>query len=313
MARLKEDFPEDVRIAYRHFPLISIHDKAALSAQAAEAAGLQGMFWEMHDLLFDRQSEWAGLSIDEFTTWVTMQAEELGLDVAQFTDDLLSEELAGIAQEAWDSGVEIGMPGTPFLLLNNQAWPNNIPMTAGNLSAIIKLELLEERQYTECPPMTIDPSKQYLAIIHTEAGDIKFELYPDKAPLAVNNFIFLAQEGWYNGVTFHRVLDGQIAQAGDPSGTGFGGPGYAFINEVSTDLTFDKAGRLAMANAGPDTNGSQFFITFIPAPHYDGDYTIFGQVIEGMDIVENISLRDPSQSFDLPPGDEILGVTIEER
>jgi cyclophilin family peptidyl-prolyl cis-trans isomerase len=313
MARIKDEFPEDVRIAYRHFPLISIHDKAALSAQASEAAGLQDKFWEMHDLLFARQSEWAGLSEDEFQSWVTARAEELGLNADQFVDDMLSDELAEIAQQAWDSGVEIGMPGTPFLLLNNQVWPNNIPMTVGNISAIVKLELLEGRQYTECPPMTIDSSKQYLVTLHTEVGDIKMELFPDQAPIAVNNFIFLAQEGWYDGVTFHRVLDGQIAQAGDPTGTGFGGPGYAFVNEVSSELTFDKPGRLAMANAGPDSNGSQFFITYIPSPQYDGDYTIFGQVIEGMDVLESLSLRDPSQSFDLPPGDSILSVTIEER
>jgi cyclophilin family peptidyl-prolyl cis-trans isomerase len=313
MARIKNEFPEDVRVVYRHFPLISIHDKAALSTQASEAAGLQGKFWEMHDLLYDRQSEWAGLTEDEFKNWISSRAEELGLDTDQFADDMLSSELADLAQGAWDSGVEIGMPGTPFLLLNNQVWPNNIPMTAGNMSAIVKLELLEERQYTECPPMTIDPSKQYLVTLHTEVGIITMELYPDQAPIAVNNFIFLSQEGWYDGVTFHRVLEGQIAQAGDPTGTGFGGPGYAFVNEVSSGVTFDKPGRLAMANAGPDSNGSQFFITFNPAPQYDGDYTIFGQVIDGMDILESLALRDPSQSFDLPPGDAILGVTIEER
>ncbi len=160
--------------------------------------------------------------------------------------------------------------------------------------------------------MTIDPSKQYVATISTEKGDVVIELFPDKAPIAVNNFIFLAEEGWYDGVTFHRVLPGSIAQAGDPSGTGFGGPGYAFVNE-SSDMAFDEAGLVAMANAGPDSNGSQFFITYRPRPDLDGGYTIFGRVISGMDVAESITARDPSSGLDLPPGDQILTITIDMR
>jgi cyclophilin family peptidyl-prolyl cis-trans isomerase len=131
--------------------------------------------------------------------------------------------------------------------------------------------------------------------------------------MAVNNFVFLARSGWFDGITFHRVLPDFIAQAGDPTATGFGGPGYTFGNEVSPDLMFDRAGLLAMANAGPDSNGSQFFITFAPAPHLDGGYTIFGEVIEGMTVVQSLTPRDPSRSMDLPPGDVIQAVIIEER
>jgi len=178
---------------------------------------------------------------------------------------------------------------------------------------VIRLELLEKRQFSACPPMTVDASKQYVATLHTQKGDIVVELYPDKAPLAVNNFIFLARSGWYDGVTFHRVLKGFVAQAGDPSGTGFGSPGYAFTNEISPDLKFDKAGVFAMANAGPDSNGSQFFITLAPTPDLDGGYTIFGQVTSGMDVAESLALRDPSQTMDLPPGDEITNIEIQER
>jgi len=177
---------------------------------------------------------------------------------------------------------------------------------------VIQLQMLEARQFSECPPMTLDPTKQYSANLHTAKGDIVIELFADKAPLAVNNFLFLVRNGWYDGVTFHRVLQGFVAQAGDPSGTGFGSPGYAFSNEI-TDLKFDKAGLVAMANAGPDSNGSQFFITYAPAPQLDGGYTIFGQVIEGMDVASSISLRDPSQGLDQPPGDAILSIEILER
>ena len=311
MARLTETYPEDVRVAYRHFPLISIHDKAALSTQAAEAAGLQGQFWEMHDLLFERQAEWSAMTVDQFQTWVTERAVELGLDEEQFVTDLTSPELAAQAQAAWDRGVEIGMPGTPFLLINGRIYDG--PLSFGNLDAIVRVMLIEELQYTECPEMTIDPANQYVATIQTEKGDIVIELFPEQAPLAVNNFVFLARDGWYDGVTFHRVLPGFVAQAGDPSGTGFGGPGYAFGNEISPDLQFDQAGVVAMANAGPDSNGSQFFITLDAAPNLEGGYTIFGQVIEGMDVVQQLTARDPSQSMNLPPGDQILSVTITEN
>jgi cyclophilin family peptidyl-prolyl cis-trans isomerase len=313
LAQIQKEFPQDVRIVYRHFPLTQVHDKAALAAQASEAAGAQGKFWEMHDLLFERQSDWSQLSVDQFKDWVITQAEGLGLDKNQFAEDLVSQKNVDLAQAAWDHGVQVGLPGTPFLLVNGQIWPNNLPMSEGNISAIIQLDLLEKREFTSCPPMTIDPLKQYVATLHTEKGDISIELYPDKAPIAVNNFIFLAHNGWYDGVTFHRVISGFVAQAGDPSGTGFGGPGYAFVNETSPDLKFDKAGVVAMANAGPDSNGSQFFITFAPAPQLDGNYTIFGKVISGMDVAQSLTPRDPSTTLDLAPGDKILSVSIEEK
>ena len=167
-------------------------------------------------------------------------------------------------------------------------------------------------QYDAYPPMTIDDAKKYFAkFVMAKGGEFTIELYPDKAPLAVNSFVFLARDGYFNGVTFHRVLEGFMAQGGDPTGTGGGGPGYQFANEDS-DLTFDKAGVVAMANAGRDTNGSQFFITFAPAEFLNGGYTIFGQVIEGMDVVNGITRRDPDQFPDFT-GDRIESVTITEE
>ncbi len=134
---------------------------------------------------------------------------------------------------------------------------------------------------------------------------------PDKAPITVNSFVFLARQGYFDGLTFHRVLQGFMAQGGDPTGTGSGGPGYEFVNEDS-DLTFDKPGVVAMANAGRDTNGSQFFITFGPQPRLNGGYTIFGQVISGMDVVNGIRLRNPEQNPP-EPGDAMQSVTITEK
>ncbi|HEY3344039.1 MAG TPA: peptidylprolyl isomerase [Anaerolineaceae bacterium] len=172
--------------------------------------------------------------------------------------------------------------------------------------------LVGTKQYSSAPPMLIDKSKQYTATVKmSKGGEFVIQLYADKAPITVNSFVFLAQQGFFNGVTFHRVIEGFMAQGGDPTGSGTGGPGYKFVNEDS-DLTFDKAGVVAMANAGRDTNGSQFFITFGPTPNLNGDYTIFGQVTSGMDVVNGITRRNPDDKPTFP-GDAIQTVTITEK
>jgi len=173
-------------------------------------------------------------------------------------------------------------------------------------------ELVGTKQYSAAPPMLIDAKKQYTAIVKmAKGGEFVIQLFPDKAPITVNSFIFLARQGFFDGVTFHRVLEGFMAQGGDPTGTGGGGPGYAFENE-SNDLAFDKAGVVAMANAGRDTNGSQFFITFGVVGLTESDYTIFGQVINGMDVVNGITRRDPNQNPNFT-GDVIESITITEN
>ena len=167
-------------------------------------------------------------------------------------------------------------------------------------------------QYDSAPPMMVDVSTKYFANVEMEnGGQFKMELYPDKAPITVNSFVFLACKGFFDGTTFHRVLEGFMAQGGDPTGTGAGGPGYQFVNEDS-DLTFDKDGVVAMANAGRDTNGSQFFITFGAQDFLNGGYTIFGQVTEGMDVVNSITRRDPDQAPTFE-GDKIKSIVISEE
>lgn len=167
-------------------------------------------------------------------------------------------------------------------------------------------------QYDSAPPLKVVSAAKYFATVAMEkGGEFVIELYPDKAPITVNSFVFLSCKGFFDGTTFHRVLEGFMAQGGDPLGTGAGGPGYQFVNEDS-DLTFDKDGVVAMANAGRDTNGSQFFITFGAQEFLNGGYTIFGQVIEGMDVVNGITRRDPEQSPTFE-GDKILSITITEE
>ncbi len=166
------------------------------------------------------------------------------------------------------------------------------------------------KQYSAPPKMTIDVNKKYTATIQMEKGDIVLELFAKDAPKTVNNFVFLAREGFYNGVTFHRVIPGFMAQGGDPTGTGAGGPGYRFEDEISQRR--HGTGALSMANAGPNTNGSQFFITYAPASYLDGKHTVFGQVTKGMDVLNKITPRDPSKNPSTK-GDVIKTITIKEE
>ena len=148
----------------------------------------------------------------------------------------------------------------------------------------------EQMTYTSPPAMTIDKTATYTAIIETEKGDLVCELFAADAPVTVNNFVFLAEEGFYDSTTFHRVIAGFMAQAGDPSATGTGGPGYKFADEFGSHK--HGTGTLSMANAGPGTNGSQFLITYEPQPHLDGKHSVFGQLVEGMDALLQIKQGD---------------------
>jgi len=314
LARLAAAHPNDVRLVYRHFPL-DFHDKARLAAQAAEAAGLQGKFWEMHELLYARFPEWRNSPPDDFRRTLNGYAAEVGLDAGRFAADLESDAVLAKVEAAYRSATTIGgtgLPGTPFLVINDRPLDQNIRLEFWILDAIVKLELLKDRQFQR-PEEVIDPLKSYTATLRTEKGDIVIRLFTEQTPITVNNFVFLAQQGWFNGVTFHRVLPGFVAQGGDPTGTGFGGPGYYIPNEVVPELTFDAAGWVAMANSGPDTNGSQFFITLGPTPDLNGRYTIFGKVTAGLDVVRALTPRDPQADPEAPAGDKIISVTIEER
>jgi len=149
------------------------------------------------------------------------------------------------------------------------------------------------RKYAAPPPMTLDLTKTYQARMHTDVGEMLIDLYADRAPRTVNNFVFLAKDDFYNGVIFHRVIAGFMVQGGDPSGTGSGGPGYAFADEFHPSLRHDGRGVLSMANAGPNTNGSQFFFTHAATPWLDDKHSVFGRLGEGEDVLMAIPPRDP--------------------
>ena len=168
------------------------------------------------------------------------------------------------------------------------------------------------RIYPEPPPMTIDPDNSYQATIVTEKGEIVIELYADRVPNTVNSFVFLAREGFYDGTTFHRVLPDFMAQGGDPTGTGAGGPGYSFADEFDSELRHDGPGVVSMANSGPSTNGSQFFILYEATPWLDDRHAVFGRVVEGLDVLQALTPRDPQQSPGFP-GDTIVTIKIQEE
>ena len=191
---------------------------------------------------------------------------------------------------------------------------------------------MTSKQYSSPPAMVIDPSKKYTATIEMEkGGKFVIELLAKEVPNTVNNFVFLAREGYYDGITFHRVIPDFMAQTGDPTGTGSGGPGYQFDNEFHPDARHDTLGTVSMANSGMrggrGTNGSQFFITYVPTPFLDGlnadgsdkncttqgvsCHAVFGKVVEGMDVALGISVRDPGSAR--TPGDVIKSITIEEN
>ncbi len=315
LQKLLENHPNDMRLVVRSIPLLESEgfENSRIAVQAMLAAQKQGKRAEMYNLLHSKYGEWANLkSGSTFEAWLVKEAGALGFDSVQFQTDLKSSETAQRAVDSYNAAKKIGVqPPYPLVLLNG------IPVNVGllyyaYLDQSISLIALGSHQFTKCPPFEIDPAKGYFATLHTERGDIVIQLFADKAPYAVNSFVFLARAGWFDGVTFHRVVPGFVAQSGDPSGTGQGGPGYFFKNEI-TDLKFDQPGRVGMANSGADTNGSQFFITYAPQPQLDGAYTVFGQVIEGMDVVEKLTARNPEQELGLPPGDKILSVDIEEK
>ncbi|MCZ2127402.1 MAG: peptidylprolyl isomerase [Anaerolineales bacterium] len=312
IAELTRNFPDQIRLVFRPLPLGNGEwDKSDLSVLAALSANQQGKFWEMYNLLFSKYDQWANLSPKDFLIWLAKEAIGAGIDAKRLVADSESDEVRIKFKSAQEAAQKFYVSAVPLVFLNG-ALTQSYVLDYRSLSEAVGLILLGEKQFAQCPPFNIDAAKQYVATIETEKGNIVLQLFPDKAPLAVNSFVFLARQGWYDGVTFHRVIPGFIAQTGDPSGTGKGNPGYFFKNEIS-NLKFDAPGVVGMANSGPDANGSQFFITFAAADHLDGAYTIFGRVISGLDVVERLTPRDPSQGGVLPAGDAILRVTIDEK
>ncbi len=303
--------PGEVRLVFRHFPLLSIHDKADLAGAASEIASRGGQFWEMHDALFERQDEWKSLSREAFVSWVSQLAGDMGINPLDFQQELLSGTYQEDLYAAYNAGINAGIPGTPFLFFN-QDWYRLNP-TALNLEASIRLELLKEKQLDEPPLFEFESDSLYFAHLQLDKGELVIQLYPAIAPATVASFIYLAESGYYDGTGFHSVQAGRVVETGDPSGTGLGGPGYLLLDELSDTLSFDVSGMVAMSSSGPNTNGSRYFINLIPLPHLNGARTIFGRVIEGIEILAALQERDPFLDLFEPSELVIHSIRIETR
>ena len=320
---VQERYPNDVRLVYRHRPFPeSFHDKSILASQALEAAGKQGKFQEMKNFLFERQSRdpntypetadlpdsefWVPVSPDQFDEWLAERVPELGIDSQQFLTDLFSDKIVKKIQTAQNSANSLGINGTPTVFINSHKWPEQ-QRSLEMFSIYVELILNEGRGYSSCPDKVINSSKDYSATLFTTKGEIQVELYDDIAPNAVNSFVFLAQEGWYDDMPI--LVQDDFILTGDPSGTSYGGAGFVTADELSDELSLEDAGMLASFSRGPDLNGSAFFINKTALSGQEGR-TVFGKVTEGMEVVRSLEPR--GNIFD-PPADTLITISISEQ
>ena len=252
--------PDEVRYVYRHFPL-SFHEKAPMSAYAADAAGKQGLFFEAERWLYETQSDWTYLeSLEEFDAWLreNIQTALPDLDLEKWTADYESEEVRAVVDASFDKVNATGLiSGTPTFFANFY----QTSYEPAVLEQYIDLFKMQKNYRTSCPVMALEEGKEYRAVLHTTEGDVVIDLFEEEAPSLVSSFMALAADGFYNGNTFHNVVEGFIAQTGDPSATGVGLAGYYLEDENLNNGGFNEPGAVAMANTGEDKNSSQFFLT----------------------------------------------------
>jgi len=311
LTEIEQMHPDEVRIFYRHFPLLPIHDKASLASQAAEAAGAQGYFWKMSAMLFERQPEWAQLSPQAFLEWLGENLEDLALNQDQLLQDLNEGVFASKIEQDFYSAISAGLVGTPTIFINGKLL--QYAPTLSILEAALRLELLENQKWDDYPASMITLGVNYFAHLNFNLGEVVIQLFPDTAPLAVNSFVFLSRQGWYDNNPIFRVVPKVLVEMGDPSGTGLGDPGYHYPLEIDPALRFDQAGLVALSSSGPDTNGSQFFITLAPLPELNNTHTIIGRVIEGLEILTQLQARDALDDLLIPPEGILQSITIEEQ
>jgi len=281
-----EEHPE-AQLVYRHFPL-SFHELALLTAEASEAAGAQGKFWDMHDLLFAQVGEWEILSQEEARAKMSGYAEQLGLDVERFDQELDDGTYAEKVQSDYQQALTLGLPGTPTFIFDNVLFPSDIGLSYQGLEAFLSILENQDDLFFDAPPeMAVNAETMYEATLKTTKGDIVVQLMPESAPTHVNSFVFLAEQKWYDGSDFFFVQDNFAAVTGDPSNSTIGYPGYYCQGEETG--VFDSAGLMGMLSNG------QFFITLgTDAAQLTGQFALVGQVTEGLEVLDALTRHSPS-------------------
>lgn len=281
--------PLQIRYTYRPYPLLQVNEKSAQAAAAFLAIDPEYAFM-LHDALFTRRAEWRDLSSQDFRTWLISLAGELGQAQDSFADRMSSPATIRQIEQSVLSAQASGVPGVPFILINGK--PHLVGTSAASLETAVRLELLPARQLPP-PDFQDDGTAQDFVDLNLNRGLLRLRLLPKNAPLAVASFLHLSEQGWYDGSAFYRVIPNRWLEAGDPSNTGLGDPGYHFEREITPDMEFDKGGLVGLMNDGPGTNSARFFITLSPRPDLSGSATLFAEVIAGMDILQQAPARDP--------------------
>lgn len=307
----------DVRVVYRPYPILS--QNSFLVAQAAESVAEQAgeeAFQAFHEQLYQDQDAWFSMDAEQIRAQLSSYADQAGADGEQVLADLDAATYEQRILEWASPLAQNNVTDVPVLLFNDIPMAP-APASLAELEALYGVSL-SGRLYHELPPMVIDPDKDYRAWIETDQGVIVAELYADIAPQTVNNFAYLACTGYYEDLHWHRVIEGFVAQVGDPSGTGMGGPSYGVPDENRTadylarGLSFDRAGLLSMAkSSAPNSAGGQFFITLGPTEHLDPDFTIFGSVLLGQEVVEALErYQADGLLVDPDAGSQLISITV---
>ena len=280
-----------------------------LATQAVEAAGMQDKLYEMSDQIFAQQAAWSPMDTVAFETWLVTEAETLGMNKEQFETDLKSDVVIAKVLEYQKQAMDAGVSYTPFIMVNGRVWEGtDLP----NMRILIQLLREDKNLFPECPPTVLEPGKKYTATIETEIGNIVLALNTDQVPLSANAFVWLVQQGWYDNTTFFNVMRGdptqiEIALAGDRTETGYGTAGFSISPEIVSDLSFTQPGTVGFVN------GNQLFISYSALPKLSGRYTVLGNVIEGMDVAESLTITTIDSEGRFTKGTRINKVTISEQ
>ncbi len=293
----------DIALVYRSFPL-DFHQYADITAQAAEAAGAQGKFWQMHDMLFEYSTQWSALaSMDEVRAELTSYAKDLSLDVDAFNAALDDGTYADKVKSQYDEAIALNLPGTPSFIFDNILFPSDIGLSLGGLESFLTIVQSQDQIFfPDAPAMTITSDNTIEAVVKTSKGDLTVNLLPESAPANVNSFVFLAQQGWYDGSEFFYVRDNFVAVTGDPTNSTVGYPGY--YCEGETQGTFDRPGLLGML-----PNGQFFFTLGSDAAQLNGQFALVGQVVDGLDVLDQlvrVAVGDPSA----PQADVVQSIEV---